>query len=201
MQPTTPQPGGAGGPEPQDLYRPTQEPAYVPAAPHVTMPQPQPQQPTAAQQADVVSWEASEYIHRSKDMVWTIGFVIVIAVFLAVAIWLQAWTFVALIVVMAVAMASFAFRQPRVVRYNLTHQGLEIGNRLYGFSDFKSFGVRPEEAFFVALLMPVKRFMPAITIYFAESDGEKIVDILGAHLPMEELQPDLVENFMRRLHF
>ncbi len=149
----------------------------------------------------MVSWEASEYIHRSKDALWTLGFIAVSLLSLGGAIWLQAWTFVALIVVMAIAMGVFAFRPPHVAKYNLSHQGLEINGKLYAFSEFRAFGVRPEEAFFIVLLIPVKRFMPAITVYFAEDDGEKIVDIFGAHLPMEEMQPDPIDSLMRHIHF
>jgi hypothetical protein len=198
MQPTTPQPGGASGPEEQDLYRPAQASPYVPAAAHFDEPQ---VAATPLNHSDAVSWEASEYLHRSKDFLWTIGFIATTAVFLAVAVWFQAWTFAILIVVMAVAMGYFAFRKPRVVHYSLNHDGLQIGQRFYSFADFRAFGVKPEEAFFMALLIPTKRFMPAITIYFAETEGEKIVDILGAHIPMEEVNPDIVDSFMSRLHF
>jgi hypothetical protein len=43
--------------------------------------------------------------------------------------------------------------------------------------------------------------MPAVSMYFAEEDGEKIVDILGARLPMEELHLDAIDRLMRRLRF
>jgi hypothetical protein len=197
MQPTTPQPGGAGGPEEQDLYRPAQTPQYVPAA----LPAAPPPPPPKAQADDLVTWEASEYIHRSKDALWTIGFLAVTLLFLGAAVWFQAWTFVALIIVMAVAMGFFAFRPPRIAKYSLSKDGLQINGKFYDFAEFRAFSVKPEEAFFVILLIPVKRFMPAITIYFAEADGEKIVDILGSYLPMEEVKPDPIDSFMRHIRF
>jgi hypothetical protein len=192
MQPTTPQPSGTEEPEAQhNLYQ--AEPAYVaPESSGVAQ---------APPVAESIAWEASEYVHRSKDVVWIIVFILVSLGFLGVALWFRAWTFAALVVVMAVAMGFFAFRQPRVLKYSLTPQGLKIGEKHYDYQEFKAFGVKTEDAFYSVMLLPVKRFMPAITIYFAEADGEKIVDILGQYLPMENLKPDFIDNLMRRLHF
>ena len=148
-----------------------------------------------------VSWEASEYVHHSKGASWIAGLVGVSLVLIAIAIWTGAWTFVALIVVMSVAMGVVAFRSPRVLRYNLNDQGLQVDEHFYDFTDFRAFGVLGEGAFYTIMLLPTKRFMPAVHIYFAEQDGEKIVDILGAHLPMEHLEQDPVEKLMRRLRF
>jgi hypothetical protein len=150
---------------------------------------------------DSITWEASEYIHRSKDLIWVLGFGAIVLVGVGVSIWLQAWTFTALVVAMAIAMGVFAFRPPKVKHYTLTHQGLNVDGKMYNLTDFRAFGVLAEEAFYSALLIPVKRFMPAVTMYFAQEDGEKIVDILGSHLPLEDIQADPIDVLMRRLHF
>jgi hypothetical protein len=194
MQPNTQQPSG----DQQGFYRPTQQAPY-----QATQVADEEFLPTTQEYDDdeVVRWEASEYIHRSKDATWIIGFGIIVAIILGVALWLQAWTFAALVVVMAAAMGVFAFRKPKVKKYALSHHGLQIDDRVYHLSDFRSFGVLAEEAFFSIMLIPTKRFMPAVTVYFAQEDGEQIVGILSTHLPLEELQPDPIDAIMRRLHF
>ncbi|HSW81718.1 MAG TPA: hypothetical protein VLG40_04960 [Candidatus Saccharimonas sp.] len=193
MQPNTQQPTG----EQQGFYRPTQPSPYqgqdfsadeqLVAAPV---------DPNAS-----VSWEASEYIHHSKGAQWAIIFGAIVVAGLALTIWLQAWTMVGLVVAMAVAFGVFAFRPPKVKHYTLTHDGLTIDNKTYALSDFRSFGVLSEDAFFSIMLIPIKRFMPAISMYFAQEDGEQIVDILGSHLPLEDLHLDPIDAIMRRLHF
>lgn len=230
MQPTTPQPGGAESPEePRDLYRQDQPSPYVPQAVHqqqVTLPAPvapgqqvvgpQPQaanpahltssqmmetKPPVGEPPEEVSWEASEYMERNKDARWGLIFGAVAIAFLGVAVWLQSWTFAAMIVAGTVAMGFYAFRKPRVLQYTIDQDGIIIGDHEYAFTDFKAFGVRDEEAFYSVMLIPVKRLMPAVRMYFAEENGEDIVDILSEHLPMEELPPDHFDDFMRRLHF
>ena len=148
-----------------------------------------------------VSWEASEYIHHDKGFMWVLGLIGCAVAMVALAVWLQAWTFAALIVVMAVALGVFAFRRPHVLRYTLDGEGIRVGEKFYGFEQFRAFGILGDGAFYTIMLLPTKRFAPAINVYFDEADGEKIVDILGERLPMEKVELDLVERLTRRLRF
>lgn len=148
-----------------------------------------------------VSWEASEYVHHQKGILWFLTLGIVSAVILGVALWFQAWSFAVLVVIMAVAVGVYALRKPRPVHYSLTDQGIKIGEKIYNYGDFRAFGVIPDGGVFSVMLLPTKRFMPAITVYFGEPDGERIIDMLGSRLPMEEVDHDFVDRLMRRLRF
>jgi hypothetical protein len=150
----------------------------------------------------VLSWDASEYVHHSKGTLWYVGFIAIVIVLLATAYFLtHEWTFVVLVIVMAAAMAVFAQRPPHTLHYALSDSGVRIEQKFYYYADFRAFGIIADGALFSIMLIPTKRFSPAVNIYFAEQDGEKIVDILGARLPMEELHLDFVDLLMRRLRF
>jgi len=171
-----------------------------------SMSQTQPEQAPSSTHLDMpevnFSWEASEYIHHAKSPLWFAGLVGTMLVLLAVAyFWTHSWTFIILVVVMTVALGVFATRPPRVLHYALTQKGLQIEQSAYHYSDFRAFGIVNDGALYSVMLIPTKRFMPAVTMYFAEEDGEKIVDILGARLPMEELHLDAIDRLMRRLRF
>lgn len=171
------------------------------AAPQAVPNAPQAEQHPADEHVDMV-WEASEYIHHTKSPLWFMGYAAIMLVLLAVAYFLtQAWTFVVLVVVMAVAIGVFATRPPRTLHYALTDAGLQIEESHYNYNDFRAFGIIADGGLYSIMLIPTKRFMPAVSIYFAEEDGEKIVDILGSRLPMEELHLDFVDRMMRRLRF
>lgn len=146
-----------------------------------------------------VSWEASESIHHERDGMWFIGFIVIIIMLIGLSVWLQQWTFTALIVIMAASLIVYTRRPPRTLRYSISHNGLHVGQQFYDFDEFRSFGVLQEGDLFSVMLMPTKRFGQAMTIYFGENDGEKIVDILGAYLPMEDLQLDFMDSLLRRL--
>ena len=65
--------------------------------------------------------------------------------------------------------------------------------------DFKAFGLLHEDGHNSIMLIPVKRFSPAVSVYFPEDAGEAIVDMLGARLPMRELKLDIMDKLIRRL--
>ena len=132
---------------------------------------------------------------------WFVIFGAVAIALLGVSIWLQAWTFSVLIVMMAITMGVYALRLPRSVHYSLTAQGINVGEKFYGYSDFRAFGIIPDGTLYSVMLLPTKRFMPAITLYFEQPDGDNIVDMLGARLPMEELDHDVIDKLMRHLRF
>ena len=81
----------------------------------------------------------------------------------------------------------------------MSAKGLYVGDRLYDLSEFKSFGVIHDGAEFSIMLIPVKRFLPGVTVYFPEVLGEQIVDFLGARLPMQELHLDIIDKVVRKL--
>lgn len=160
--------------------------------PHTDPQAPIPQEP--------IRWQASEYIHHEKNALWFVVFSIVVLGLMALAILLmQAWTFAVLIAVMAAAVIVYARRPPRILTYTLSVKGLYVGDHLYDLSEFKSFGVIHDGAEFSVMLIPIKRFLPGVTVYFPEELGEQIVDFLGARLAMQELHLDVIDKVVRKL--
>jgi hypothetical protein len=150
--------------------------------------------------SEPVTWQAKEFIHQEKGATWFIVFAVTIAAFLAVAIFLmKSWTFALLLVVIAVVIVVLSKRPPRVMEYALSEDGLHIDNTLHKYADFKSFGVVRDSGEFSVMLIPRKRFMPGITVYFPEEAGEDIVDVLGSRLPMRDLHLDVVDKIVRKL--
>jgi hypothetical protein len=147
----------------------------------------------------IINWEAKEYLERDRNVGWFVGLIVVGLVLVGVAVWLQVWTFAALVVVSVVALMVYAKRPPRVLHYSLSAKGLSEGNKLYSFDQFKSFGVSNEGAHFSVVLTPKKRFLPQVRVYFPEVQGEEIVDVFGGRLPMESVKPDFLDKAVRFL--
>lgn len=185
----------------QNLWQPQQGDG---ATPPPTQGIPQPQAPATVEDLqnstfEPVSWEASESIDHQHDGAWFIGLILISAVLIGISVWLQLWTFTALIVIMAIALAVYTRRPPRILRYSLSSNGLHIGEQFRGFDEFKSFGILQDGELFSVMLIPTKRFGQSLTIYFGEGEGERIVDILGAYLPMQDLELDIMDGLLRRL--
>lgn len=147
-----------------------------------------------------VSWDAEEYIIRSRNAWWYVGLAVVTAALSALAIWLEGWTFLALIILSAITVLVSNLRPPRKLHYTLDNEGLTEGTKLYKYEDYRAFGILKEEAHFSAVLIPKKRLGLQVKVYFPGEDGEAIVDQLGARLPMEEVKLDVLDkivNFLR----
>lgn len=148
----------------------------------------------------LIHWSAEEYVSNEKNSLWFVIFGIVVVGLVALDIFLiKSYTFSVLVVVMAIAVIVLSRRPPRTINYSMSGQGVYIGERLYHFSEYKSFGVLNDAGQHSIMLMPIKRFSPGVTIYFPFEAGEKIVDILGARLPMQELKLDVIDVIVRKL--
>lgn len=149
---------------------------------------------------EIVNWDAREYIPRDKNVGWYVGLVIVCLILIVASVFLKWWTFAVVVVLSGVALVMYSVRPPRVLHYSLTSKGLAEGNKLYDYSEYKSFGVLKEDDNFAIILTPRKRFAPGVKVYFPQEQGEKIVDAFGARLPMEEVKLDFLDkivNFLR----
>lgn len=150
----------------------------------------------------VITWEASESVHHEKDGLWFMAILVGAAILALISIFLiRSITFTILIIVMVVALFVLAKRPPRVLRYQLDGGGITINEKSYSFHDFKAFGIVQDGPFYYVSLIPLKRFMPGIDVYFPEEYGEDIVDILGEFIPMKMIEPDILDKITKQLRF
>ena len=148
-----------------------------------------------------VTWTAQEYVHMDKSPIWFVLFVVIVLGLIAIDLFvLKSYTFSALVIVMAVAVVIYTRRPPRTLTYALsTQQGLYVSERLYHFDDFKAFGLIKDGEHNSIMLIPRKRFAPGVSVYFPDEVGERVVDILGQQLPMENLKLDVIDVVVRKL--
>ncbi len=148
-----------------------------------------------------ITWTAQEYIHIDKGPGWFILFALVVLGLIALDVFfLHAWTLSVLVVVMAIAVIIYIRRPPRNLTYGLSpKQGLYVGEQLHTFDEFKAFGLIQDGEHHSIMLIPRKRFAPGISVYFPANAGERIVDILGQQLPMENLKLDLIDLLVRKM--
>ncbi|MBR6965258.1 hypothetical protein IKH83_03030 [Candidatus Saccharibacteria bacterium] len=147
-----------------------------------------------------VDWEAKEYIVRDRNGLWYVGLFLVAAALIALAVWQGWWTFAILVVLCVIVILTSNLRPPRSIKYKLDRQGLTEGGKLRKYAEFRAFGILKEGANYSIILIPKKRFGMRMKVYFPETNGEAIVDALGARLPMEEIKLDVMDklvNFLR----
>lgn len=152
------------------------------------------------EELEIVNWQAQDLIIGDKGKVWYIGFAIIVSAFCAFAVIVQAWSFLALIVVSAIGIITLRKADhAQIISYSLSTHGIYMGETFHSYGEFRAFGVRKDLGVYSIVLLPKKRFSPSTIIYFSKEDGEKITDIIGARLPMEEVKFDLIDRIIHKI--
>lgn len=153
-------------------------------------------------QDTTISWSASEFIAYHKSFVWYLQIFVVLVVVAAVLFFLTRDVISTVsVVLIGILFIVFAGRKPRVLNYGIDESGIHIGEKLYPFASLRSFAVVDEGQLHSITLLPLQRFMPAVSMYFEPQDEAKIVETLGAYLPKEDRKQDMVDRFMHKIRF
>ncbi|MCE7936422.1 hypothetical protein DYH10_01340 [Candidatus Saccharibacteria bacterium CPR2] len=150
---------------------------------------------------NTITWEASEYVHHQKGVGW-FAILSLIAIIFAVALYFVVDIWAAMVVIlMAVTVIVYAQRKPEVLQYSITPEGLSIGNKNYRFDQFRSFNILHDGGIESIEFLPLKRFMPGISIYFDPAHKDQIINILSLQLPHEDKEPDFIDRLARQIRF
>jgi hypothetical protein len=149
-----------------------------------------------------VTWTASEFVAHEKSAGWY-GRLVIIAVVIAAFVYLLTRDPVSTVVVLvcAAALGVLGAKKPRQLQYRMDGSGITVGQKHYSYESFRSFSVAPEGAFSSIIFMPLKRFAPLTTIYFAPADESKIIGLLVDRLPFEEHKAAVIDSLMQRIRF
>ena len=168
-----------------------------------TMPQTAPAQSSGLSSDNDVSWTASEFVDHQKGAGWFLIFgLVVLALAGGVFLVTNRDIFSSIIIVVVGAVFGFiAGKKPSVLEYGLGQGGISVGKKKYLYQEFKFFYVHDDGPVHSLVLMPMRRFMPPISIFYPPEDEDSIVKILSDFLPMEMDQNDKIDQLMRKIRF
>lgn len=186
-------------PEPQQaqVFSATEPVQPTPVPPASTSTQPEIEPPE-----HVISWTASEFIAHSKNKGWYVVLAAGALVAAAIVFLLTRDKITTgMIIIATILFGIMASRKPRELQYQIDDSALVIGDKVYNFADFKSFSLVQEEGVQSIWFMPMQRFMPGLSIYFAPEDEQRIFETLDDILPLENRQLDFIDKLMHRIRF
>jgi len=150
-----------------------------------------------------IKWTASEFVQHDKNPLWYLGLS-------AVTIFTASLSFLllnkdifapAIVVVLGIVFGIAGARKPRVLEYSLEDTGLNVGQRHFIYEEFKSFGVLSESVVSSIILMPSKRFSPALTLYVPQELLDDVVDVIGMYLPLEQHEIGYLDKFLSKIKY
>ncbi len=149
-----------------------------------------------------ITWTASEFIDTHKGAGWHVLFFAGLAALGGLAYFLtKDYISSAVIIIAGIIFALTINRKPRQLPYEINNQGIQIGERFYDYGMFKSFDLMQEGGIKSINLMPLKRLMPDISLYFPPEQETAIVDFLSAHLPHDEHIEKSIDRLAKKLRF
>ena len=164
--------------------------------------QQEPEQQQAGDNNKSVTWTGSEFIANHKDSRWFASFfgILIVgvgAIFLVTRDYISAIS----VAVAGILFASLANRQPRQLTYQIDNKGINIGQKFYSFEQFKYFSLAQDGAIGYINLMPLKRFMPDVSIYFPPEEADNVIDILSDHLPHHDSAERQIDKLAKKFRF
>ncbi len=149
-----------------------------------------------------VSWTASEFIDKHKGTGWYVAFILgILLISFAIFIVTKDYMSTAVIIIAGIIFLFVIKKKPQQLPYELNERGLQIGSKFYQYEMFKSFDLTQDEGLKSIDLIPIKRFMPEISIYFPPDQELLIVNILASHLPHNPQPEKTVDRLAKKLRF
>lgn len=165
-------------------------------------PTPDTKQDEDTKHGDSVTWTASEFVANHKTTGWYMLFTLCLGALGGIVYFITRDIFsISVIFVAGLLFIILASRKPRQLTYTVDQQGITMGEKFYPYSLFKSFGVGHEGVIGAINLMPLKRFMPELSIYYPAEDENKILDTLSEYLPHDQKEEAGVDRLLRRMRF
>ena len=149
-----------------------------------------------------VAWTAAEFAEHQKGLGWY-GVLALIAILLATGYYLvtKDYFFTGVIILAALMFGVYAARKPRTQQYHLSPNGVQVGEKTYGYQNFKNFSVAEDGSIASVIFMPLARFAPPLTIYVSQDVEDHVLSYLSLFLPFEQHHTDAIDSLLRRIRF
>jgi hypothetical protein len=151
---------------------------------------------------ETVEWEASGDALRSETAAWRIRMTAMSLVASAV-IYLIGRDIISAgsVAVVGLLFAFLGSRKPPSLQYKLDRTGITIGQKHYTYNEFRAFSIVDDLRSPSINIVPLKRFLPLLSIHYDPQQRDKIVGVLADHLPLEMRRRDAFDSIINRVKF
>ncbi len=146
-----------------------------------------------------IAWEAPEFAYYEKSWLWTTA--VLFVAFSLVGIFYQMRDYSAMAVVAAGTLVFIqqAWIRPKTLRYAISSDGIQVGERAYAWSELKSFWLIESTSQPHLYLETTGRWLPTRTIYLKNVESAEVRARLAQHLPERTTQGEQASEIASRL--
>ncbi|OGZ99099.1 MAG: hypothetical protein A3C07_04210 [Candidatus Sungbacteria bacterium RIFCSPHIGHO2_02_FULL_47_11] len=150
---------------------------------------------------EMLEWSALEYEKQEYSSQWFVGVGAVAALFIIIGIFARSYFFVTLIVLAFAVLVLYTRREPRLIGFSITSDGVRAGKTFYEFSQLKSFWIFEKTDIKELSLETDKLLTPFIRLPLGEGNPETIKAVLEQRLLKKEHQDLVSDQIARGLGF
>lgn len=157
---------------------------------------------TGAADGSRIAWESPAFAYYEKSWLWMGGAVLVGLIFLGIFFYLQDYSAMAVVVAGTTVFLQQARKKPEDVQYAVDTDGIKVGERLYSWTELKSFWLIDEEHGGHLYLETTSRLLPVRTIHLANVEPSEVRARLVQHLPERTTRTEeLADRILRIIKF
>ncbi len=145
----------------------------------------------------LLSWKAPEFHHYKKGQWWFPALALVTLVLTTYFVLTQQYLVAIIIILGGITVYRLAHQEPDVLPVIFSPQGIKFRDKLYLFSNLKTFWILEHDEHNRLYIQPVERFSTVVAIPIVKEDIEKVRDFLRYHLPESH---DATEDLADRLN-
>lgn len=151
---------------------------------------------------EAVEWISSGDELQSRSSTWLMRMLAVSAVAGAVVFLItRDLVSTGSVVIVGLLFGFLGARKPPALQYRIDRHGIVIGRKQYRYNEFRAFSVADDRQALTVNLVPLKRFLPVLSIFCDPKLHDKIIAVLGEHLPMEVHKRDALDSIISRAKF
>ncbi len=90
---------------------------------------------------EIIGWSVPEYEKYERTETWYIAAAIIAVLLLSYSFWTANFLFAVIIIIVGMVIILHDGREPAMVRFSITDEGVIIGRKFYDFDEIKDFSV------------------------------------------------------------
>ncbi len=148
----------------------------------------------------VMHWQAPEYETFEKDRTWYAIISLLLVSVIGYAIYTDSPIMAITFILIGVVGYIFLNRDPRLMDFAITHQGIIAGREIYEFENIQSFWIFYEPHDIKVISLHTKnRLLPFVHIPIHQENPLEVRNFLLEYIPEIKQEPSLVDTFERIL--
>lgn len=146
------------------------------------------------------SWRSPEFEMFERDKKWYLYVTLILLAIVAYAVLTNGLVMAITFILVGVVGYIYIHKEPRVLDFMITEDGVVAGREIYDFNNLKSFWIFYEpEGVKVISLHTESHLVPYVHIPIHNEDPLEIREILLGYIPEEKHEPGIIETLYRLL--